>query len=83
MDCKHIERGVWEISFPAELQMDMPRAEALCSLLRTMHTHASHFTDYSTTKLRVKHASLETAEQVKDLIRQAAAFRAEQLLTLI
>ena len=83
MNCNNIDRGVWEISFPPEIQMDMVRAEALCALLRTMHTHASHFTDYSSTKLRIKHATLDNADQVKDLIRRAAELRADQMLTLI
>jgi hypothetical protein len=83
MDCINVAPGKWEITFAPSVCVDKVHAEAICALLRTMHTHASHFTDYSTLKLRVKHPSLESAEQVKALIREAASLRAAQLRALI
>ena len=83
MNCIQVSPGKWEIAFASSACVDKVHAEAICSLLRTMHAHASHFTDYSTIKLRLKHSTLESAEQVKALIRRAAALRAEQLRALL
>jgi hypothetical protein len=83
MECVNVSPGKWEITFPSSVCLDKVHAEAICSLLRTMHTQASHFTDYSTLKLRLKHSTLENVEQVKALVRQAAALRAQQLRALI